>query len=217
MEVHDVVAVATTSPEDIFAVKVLNLCKAVTAILNGSVLQREIPIFGAPFHGIFLMGMIDEIRCDQDTFALDLVEFKTRNYNSLPSKAQKFNHDLQVIIYKKLFDDLVSGKTSKQLISNQFQLDLFKPLGADISAHIQLADLKNCCTLDALLNVLYERMSAVPKIGRMLVEYCYQADRSTIAICEVTTALCDVQSRLDHYVAFWHGNREVGYCDVMFL
>ena len=155
------------------------------------------------------MGMIDEIRCDQDNFTLDLMEFKTRNYNSLPAPAQKRTHELQTIIYKKLFDDLVSGKTSKQLVSEQFKLNLSDTLGDDVISHIKQAQIVQCTTLCQLMDVLFERMSAMPEISRMLIEYCYQADNSTIAISEVCTALSDVQENIHHYIDFWKGNRQV--------
>ena len=66
--------------------------------LQGCLVRREIPVFGAPFgFGVFIIGVIDEIRVDQETFNFDLLEFKTRSVSrSLPSKAQKCVHSLQV-------------------------------------------------------------------------------------------------------------------------
>ena len=66
--------------------------------------RREIPIFGAPFgFNVFILGMIDEIRVDPQTFDFDLLEFKTRAaFKSLPSKAQSNVHKLQVYLYYNL-------------------------------------------------------------------------------------------------------------------
>ena len=60
-------------------------------------MRREIPVFGCPFDNeIFIVGQIDEIRVDSDTFCFELLEFKTRTSKSLPSKPQKNVHKLQV-------------------------------------------------------------------------------------------------------------------------
>ena len=67
---------------------------------QGAPIRREIPVFGAPFEfDVFILGMIDEIRVDTQTFDFDLLEFKTRSTSrSLPSKAQRNTHNLQVNI-----------------------------------------------------------------------------------------------------------------------
>lgn len=193
-----------------FAVKVLNLLQSIHGILSGAQVLREIPIFGAPFDDdTLLMGIIDEIRCDQDNFTLDLVEFKTRCSNSLPSKVQTTSHELQAIVYKQLFDDLVAGKTSKSLIAKQMHLDFARPLGAGVMSHVAGAGFADCSTLDKLWDVLQSRATALPVIGRILIEYCYQADSSTIAVKEVSTSVDEVRPAIDHYLKFWSGQREV--------
>ncbi len=67
---------------------------------QGVPVRRELPIFGAPFNfDIFIVGVIDEIRVDPETFDFDLVEFKTRSASrTLPSKAQQDVHKLQVAV-----------------------------------------------------------------------------------------------------------------------
>ena len=72
------VDVVVTSNEDILALKAVNLIGSMESFLAGVPVKREIPIFGAPFEDVFMIGLIDEIRCEPDTFDLDLVELKTR-------------------------------------------------------------------------------------------------------------------------------------------
>ena len=155
------------------------------------------------------MGMIDEIRCDQENFTLDLLEFKTRRFKSLPTRAQALTHELQVMIYKTLFENLQTGKTSKDVLVKHLHLDLSKPLGDDIMKHINGAGLNECDVLDRLLDVLYERMSILPPIGQMLVEYCYQEDRSTIGVREVKEDTKLLHEKVFHFIEYWQGKREV--------
>ncbi len=207
LEVQDIVKVNVTSNEDIFAVKVLNLYRAVHSLLAGVPVCREIPIFGAPFgKGVFLMGMIDEIRCDSDTLALDIFEFKTRNLNSLPSKAQKTTHELQVMMYKKLFDDLILGNTTKEMLRDHMHVDLHEQLGEDILKHILDLGLV-CNTLDLLLNNLLGLLKCTTCISQIFIEYCYQKENTTIAITEVCMSDQWLQDRFVHYISYWEGRR----------
>ena len=96
--------VKITSDEDVWAVKLMNLIGAVDSLLMGTPIRREIPIFGAPFgYDVFVTGLIDEIRVDEKTFDFDIVEFKTRFTKSLPNRAQKDTHRLQVLKNIRLY------------------------------------------------------------------------------------------------------------------
>lgn len=207
LEVHDIVKIEVTSDEDILAVKILNLISTVTNLLQGVPICREIPIFGCPFNkGVFMMGMIDEIRADADTFTFDILEFKTRQSNSLPSKAQKTTHAIQVMIYKRLFDDLIRGNTSKELLVRHLGVDMEKELGKSVVEEAKKQGVK-AITLGGVLDTLYDRVQSMPCISQLLVEYCYQEGNTTIAIETVAYSDTWLQERFDHFVAYWQGQR----------
>ena len=153
--------------------------------------------------------MIDEIRCDPATFDLDLLEFKTRNFNSLPSKAQSLTHQLQVMIYKKLFDDLIMGTTSQEDIVKHLHLKLDRELGEGVKGHMERSGVENSVTLKSLLDRLFSRMQSIPCISQMLVKYCYQEDKSTIAVKSVSYDEQLLEQKFLHYIEFWKGNRKV--------
>ncbi|KAK8736297.1 hypothetical protein OTU49_004923 [Cherax quadricarinatus] len=95
LEVQDYVKVTVTSSEDIFAVKVINLLIALKSILTMSAaVHREVPIFGV-VNGVFILGKIDEIRLDRESFSLDIVDFKTRKTQKAPGRAQKITQSTQ--------------------------------------------------------------------------------------------------------------------------
>ena len=155
-----------------------------------------------------ISGMIDEIRCDPDTFDLDLLEFKTRNFNSLPSKPQELTHHLQVMIYKKLFDDLITGQISQEDIVKHLHLKLDKELGEGVKSHSEKQGLDSV-NLRLLLDRLFSRMQSIPCISQMLIEYCYQEDKSTIAVKSVPFNEEMLKEKFLHYVEYWKGNRKV--------
>ena len=216
LAIQDKVDVCVTSSEDIWAIKLINLVSAINSFLVGAPIRREIPIFGSPFNnGVFMVGIIDEIRVDPETFDFDILEFKTRSSSSLPSKAQKETHHLQVLLYKKLFDDLVRGKVTKDTVARSLRLDLNKLFGEDIQKHVnKLSTQKQFNNLDRLLDFTFERLSSVPCISQCLIEYCYQGDKSTIAIQTVAYDDRWLEERCNHYVAYWKGDREVKGVDI---
>ena len=214
LEVQYSVQVKVASDADIFAIKLLNILGAVNSFLAGVPVRREIPIFGAPFHhDIFMIGLIDEIRVDPETFDWDILELKTRKMKSVPSKVQKTTHHIQVMLYKRLFDDLVTGKTDKELLKRHLKLDFTKEFGADVMSHCKHSG-SECKNLDQLWDLLKERMSAVPLITQLLIEYCYQEDKSTIAVetCEYKDDW--LREKYGDCVRYWRGEREVRGVDI---
>ncbi|XP_074640903.1 exonuclease V-like [Tubulanus polymorphus] len=217
LEVHDVVKIKTTSDEDIFAVKVLNLLTSIDQLLQGAKVCREVPIFGAPFgKDVFFMGIIDELRCDPETMEIELLEFKTRNDCRMPSKSQKHSHHLQVLLYKELFNDIVKGNLMKEVIAQNFRLDLEKEFGEEIMklATKHIIGNKECGNLDLLLESLFTKSQCLTCINSVLIEYCHQANQTTIGFDQVENDEQWIKKQYDYYMDFWLGRREPSGVDI---
>ena len=208
------VQVKVTSNEDIWAIKVLNLLSSLISLLNGQTVAREIPIFGAPFdEDVFIVGLIDELRFDPTSFQLDLWEFKTRKYKSMPSKSQQYQHKLQVMLYKKLFDDLVKGKLTKQVIAKHLKLDLSRTFGSDIQDTID----GKCLTgtnLNQLLDVLFLRIQCMTCIGDIGIEYQHQGSKESLGMHSVNYDDEELEKLYKNYLQFWRGQRSVEGVDI---
>ncbi|XP_069136476.1 exonuclease V-like [Argopecten irradians] len=214
LAVHDVVHVDITSSEDIWAVKMLNLLNSVQAFLNGSPLAREVPIFGAPFQeDVFIVGLIDELRFDLETYAIGLSELKTRLSRTKPSKSQEKQHRLQVMLYKKLFDDLVKGNVTKDAISRHLQLTLTKELGESVQEELNKSGL-SCKTLDTLVDMVFGRMAAITCIGETSVEYVHQESGQSFLHQDVVYNEHELRNMYRHYLEFWRGERTVEGVDI---
>ena len=137
-----------------------------------------------------------------------MIELKTRQNKCLPSKAQKLTHEIQVFVYKSLFNDFVRGNVSKSDVIKHFPLDFSKHLGSEIRSMLSEAGLSHCKSLDDLWISVTDRCKAVPCISRTLIEYCHQTDQSTIAIEEVTSSKL-ITDKIDDLLQFWNGKRQV--------
>ena len=90
-----------------------------------------------------------------------------------------------MMLYKKLFDDIIIEKTDSKLICHPLKLDPNKILGKDIQKFVKNAQEEgehDDETLGGLLDNLFARGQSLPCISQLLVEYCYQEDGSTLAI-----------------------------------
>ena len=207
LAVHDVVKVKVESSEDIWAIKVLNLISSVQGFLNGVTLAREIPIFGTPFgEDIFIVGLIDELRFDPQTYTIDLQELKTRKFKSPPSRSQQGQHRLQVMLYKKLFDDLVKGQVSKQTVAKHLKLNLTKEFGEDVLKQID-GNLLTCKNLNDLMDELFQKIQCLTCISQIGIEYVHQESKQTICHHSLEYSDSELECIVKDYFLFWRGVR----------
>lgn len=86
LELHDLVTISTTSKEDAWAVKFLNMLSMIPTLQSEGRI-REFPVFGE-VEGVLLVGVIDELHYTPKG-ELELVELKTRRRPMLPLDAQE--------------------------------------------------------------------------------------------------------------------------------
>ena len=91
------VEVSLTCREASFALDLIKLLQTMLELQYPQAQHREILVFGV-IGGIFIRGVIDEIRFDIDNYQLDLIEVKTRRIKDYPKKAQSDGNHFQVLL-----------------------------------------------------------------------------------------------------------------------
>lgn len=95
------VKVPVITREDVWAVKFLNLQTMILAFHSGHLVAREVPVFGMPFgNGLFLYGIIDELRYNPQLHTIEISELKTRKSCTSPRKSQQDKDKYQVYCFK---------------------------------------------------------------------------------------------------------------------
>ncbi|XP_076434953.1 exonuclease V-like [Babylonia areolata] len=218
LEIHDVVSVSITSKGDKWGLHVLNLLTTLHSFLAGSTVAREVPIFGDPFgKGDLVFGIIDELRFDPEAYHVTLTELKTRKGERLPGKSQKQQHRLQVLMYKQLWDNLVTGNFSSELFLSKLSLSASssqQPLGKDLLRHVKAAGV-SATTLSDLLSLLLSTAQVLVCISSLEIEYISQDTGSVIGRFAVQEESGDwLERTFTHCMGFWQGHREAEGVDV---
>ncbi|KAM9320297.1 exonuclease V [Gastrophryne carolinensis] len=206
LEAHDLVSVTTQSREDSWAIKCLNVLAMIPVLQRGGRI-REFPVFGE-LDGIFVVGVIDELGYSPKG-DLELRELKTRATPTLPRSAQRKCHAFQVCLYKKLFDDLVSGALQSEVLIQHLNLQPQRELGPEVKEHAMKSGLTVSTCKDIIdltcLNLTY---SELPRVDCLKLEYCFQVDGSSLGCDIVKVEEESVMEQLRFYFAYWKGLRD---------
>ncbi|XP_005102661.1 exonuclease V [Aplysia californica] len=219
LEVHVPVEVKVVTKEDKWAVKLLNLQAAVVTFHTGGHIAREVPVFGAPFDlGIFVFGIIDELRYDPEHHKVDILELKTRNSQYPPKQSQQRKDQYQVSVYAQLFNELVLGKVSKEMVKKHLGLDLNKPLTADVMEHVRASNLgdkdRENTNLSSLLDTVLSQVQSLACISQASLEYVHQESKKQISLTDFDLDAESLEMSFSHHVKWWRGERGTEGVDI---
>ncbi|KAF2357030.1 Exonuclease V [Trinorchestia longiramus] len=223
LEVQSYVSVETISAEDIATLPYSNTLAFLRRLLSQeSTVVREVHVFGQ-IDGVPIFGIIDELRLsDGDDFSVELVEFKTRISKTPPKKPQRISHELQSMLYKYMYDDMVRGRHIDHYFTTR-GLDLSAPLGPELSRSIQETVTRGGATpfsngetwtLRRVLEELRLVMAMLPFISRCRLHYCAQHDNEVFLKRQVAYNEPWMLDKVRHSLQFWLGHRPPEGVDV---
>lgn len=203
-QVSVLVEVAVETPEDVWALKLLNTIQGIHQLLSEG-MTRELYIFGE-LEGIFVRGVIDQLDI-QDDGCLLLVEHKTRRHASLPSQAQQRGTALQVMMYCHLLErlgQLLEGSLL-ELIAER-GLSATSELSATLKQHAHRTLVMPISNLPSVLEQLSYAVAALPPCSIAEVRYQWQQDGTELGR-ELVVYESDIllQHVLSH-IRFWKGH-----------
>jgi hypothetical protein len=193
----------------------LNLINALEGFLHGKTIAREVHVFGKLFESDFcVFGIVDEIRCSVDLKKVTFLEFKTRQHPSLPPPQQHRTNEMQVMLYKTLFDNLVTGSFDKAVFARQMKFDLHAEFDADIYARVAAAGYSAARTPDTLLNIVTEKALQFPRVSKLEIEYQSQRDKEILGRLPVIHDERWLQSTFHSMASLWVGERRAYGVDI---
>ncbi|XP_063002595.1 exonuclease V [Elgaria multicarinata webbii] len=212
LEYHDLVSVCTTSREDSWAIKLLNLL-AMIPVLQAGRRVREFPVFGV-LEGVFVVGVIDQLGYTAKG-ELELSELKTRHEAFLPSAAQKKRDRFQVFLYKCIFDAMVQGHLTWDIFIQHLHLRPEQVLGPQVQEQARNAGFTASCFQDLLeLAFLNLTLLDIPVIDRLQIEYIHQGTNAPLGTEVLAYDDDAVRATVRDFLAYWKGQRDPKGVDV---
>ncbi|KAE8038895.1 hypothetical protein FH972_011363 [Carpinus fangiana] len=206
------VQVCVKSKEDAWALKLLNFIVGVNQLLFEG-LTRELPLVGFTEEGIWMVGVIDEIRMpatETDRNPM-LVDTKTRVRDTLPAEPQRRNGRLQLMCYKYMWDNLVAGHFSSKQFFYFFTLNPHSVLSEDIRERTADSGFP-VETLDDMVRLYRNTFSMLPPAhDQLLLRYEFQKDNSLLGEDQFAFDSDLLKNQLQGCLEFWLGEREACY------
>ncbi|PON62324.1 Exonuclease V [Parasponia andersonii] len=210
-EVIKKVKVSVESVEDRWALKLLNFMIGVNQLLFEG-LTRELPLISY-VEGIWMVGVIDEIRMPVAETGRSplLVDTKTRVRRTLPSDPQQRNGRLQLMCYKRMWDNLVADNFPMKKFFDYFSLNPYNMLSEDIIERTANLGFP-AKTLEDALRYYSNTCSILPPAqDQMLLRYESQQDNSVLGEDHFAYDFDWLEKQIHGCLEFWHGEREASY------
>ncbi|MDE1833147.1 MAG: PD-(D/E)XK nuclease family protein [Candidatus Micrarchaeota archaeon] len=176
------------------------------ATLKEKGVTREVQVYGS-IGGYKVVGKIDQLQSENGETAI--LEDKTRGDDRPPSDAQVLTHRVQVIIYKKLLDDVTSGDYNSKNFNMAYRtasLRMTDEFVRQLDANQIDKSLQDVGTIAGLF---FEDMRTLNKISNTLyVRYLNQYTRKEIKLERLAYDRNEAQGIITHMLKFWNGERK---------
>ncbi|CAG8478184.1 12029_t:CDS:2 [Acaulospora morrowiae] len=224
LEEHDIDEVSIETEEDAWGLKLYNLLFGLEALTTTGK-TRELPIFGFIFD-IFVFGIIDQVKkssnSENDEWEWIICDTKTRSRPIRPEKSTiSLYVKYQIMLYKKLFDNLANGIIDEERIYQNFNLNADKPFSKNLSELINGHFVENRRkknrekysrqqpTLRTIMTMVKNHFKFFRKSSDTLeVNYRYQGDSSDLGSLNFDYDEEKLDKHLRRSTTYWRGLRD---------
>jgi exonuclease V len=168
---------------------------------------REISIYGS-LNGYKIVGKIDELYIAKDG-SVAILEDKTKQNDNLPSEATSLVHRVQIMLYKKLIDDIVDGSYTITNFSKAYGVE-----GLVLSNEFkrQLDELKirpEQQNVGQMARMFFETIAAMGTISSSLhIRYMNQFTGKEIKAHRFDYRKEEMDNIIKYVLKYWNGERE---------
>ncbi|CAG8650436.1 hypothetical protein RhiirA5_411755 [Rhizophagus irregularis] len=216
LQEHDIISIPTHTKEDIWGIKLYNLIFGIDSLFI-NLKTRELPIFGF-VSGLFVFGIIDQIEMkpvfdDISRDELIISDTKTRTKQYIPKYVPP-SVKFQLMLYKKLFDELVQGTFDEMKIFQTLDLnpdlEFSKELANIVNISYKEKEMKEFKpNLRNLMKVVINSFGKVWKSCNILeVNYKFQKDGSDLGSKYFDYDENQLDNYLEKTVKYWKGDRK---------
>jgi exonuclease V len=168
--------------------------------------SREIQIYGIA-GGFDIAGKIDMLEIkDSSTIVW---EDKTKASDNLPSDPQFLTHRVQIMLYKRLIDDIREGRYTLEQYNKTHGTSSLKITSEFARQLDALTVEKSLQTVSAIAAKYFDELVKLPKTSpKLKIRYLNQFTGKEIKTFEVDYDAIEMGAMLDFALGYWKGQRE---------
>lgn len=167
---------------------------------------REIQLYGS-FGGYSVVGKMDQLEMVNGKIVIS--EDKTRANGNIPSDAQQLTHKVQLMMYRRMLDDLRSGSYGIRnfgAVYKMGRLELSKGFKGQLEA---LSVPGSMIDLNALATVFFDEFRGLGIIDdTMRIRYLNQYTGDEINSQSLQYSSGEADNILSYVLKYWNGGRE---------
>lgn len=178
---------------------------ALTA-LQANKKTREVQIYGS-LGGYKVVGKIDQI--DIKNNATILTEDKTRSKDDMPSEAQALTHKVQLMVYRKLFEDIKLGNYTADNFIRAYRTADMKLTDEFLRQLDALKVEKKLQSVDAIARRFFGIIPLLSRISDTLhIRYINQFTGNEIKLYKFQYDKLEMQEIITYVLKYWNGERK---------
>ncbi len=166
---------------------------------------REVQVYGS-IEGFKIVGKIDQLEIKDDEVVVQ--EDKTRSNDNLPSEAQMLTHRVQVMLYRKLLDDIHSKKYDADNFKRMFGTStLF--LTSEFKRQLQSLEVENSMmSVNAVADELFSTFQGMGRISDTLqIRYINQFTGKQTKLEKIKYTDGEMDGIVKFVMEYWKGGR----------
>lgn len=206
LEIVDEVKVCMMTDEDRIYALLLNIDTGLGQLASNGI-ARELRVFGRA-SGYPVSGVIDEIFIRDNTVIV--LDYKTRKTPTLPPPASMRTTEVQVMLYRKLLEDLCKGVYRYEDFASDLKVDKMGDISPEFKDELIACgfDLKTI-SVAKMARSVFKKFSNVPEPSDyIVVRYKYQATGDHIGDKVILYDAGYLKKKLDFAAEFWDGKRK---------
>lgn len=167
---------------------------------------REVQLYGS-IGGYKVVGKIDQLEIRNNKVVIS--EDKTRANGNVPSKSQQLVHKIQVLVYKKLLDDLVNGLYNYNNFEVAYHIKTLN-LTDEFKRQLDVMDIRSDAqNIQSIARNFFSMLQSFDGIDNtMYIRYINQFTGDEIKQHKLEYKGEEINGIIKYILRYWSGERE---------
>jgi exonuclease V len=154
------------------------------------------------------VGKIDELQASKDG-DVTILEDKTKQSDTIPSESQSLTHKVQIMMYKKMTDDIIGGSYGFQNFARAYRTDGMA-LSEEFKRQLDTIKVeKNLQEVSKIAQRFFDAFASIGKINSNLhIRYINQFSGKEIKLYKFDYRKEEMDDITKYILKYWNGERE---------